>query len=114
MDAVEFNKEFSRFCSNHVCSKCPIRTSQNFTCTIQSRGDNAESVVELVEGWAKEHPIKTRQSEFLNDFPRTFLQDGVVNICPKAVDSAYKPESGCVSTTCCECRNDYWMTEVTL
>ena len=30
MDAVEFNKEFSRFCSNHVCSKCPIKHASEF------------------------------------------------------------------------------------
>ena len=88
MDAVEFNKEFSRFCSNHVCSKCPIRTSQNFNCTIQSRGDNAESVVELVERWAKDNPIKTRQSEFLRMFPNAMINesDGILCITPCSIE----------------------------
>lgn len=113
MDAVEFNKEFSRFCSNHVCSKCPIRTSQNFSCTIQSRGANAESVVELVEGWAKGHPVKTRQSEFLRMFPNAMINesDGILCITPCSIESK---SIGCTNgKSCGDCRSDYWLTEVT-
>lgn len=111
MDAVEFNKEFSRFCSNHVCSKCPIRTSQNFSCTIQSRGDNAESVVELVEGWAKDNPINTRQSEFLKMFPNADFCQGVIDISPCSIEKEMK--KCCGDRECDECKRTYWLTEVT-
>lgn len=111
MDAVEFNKEFSRFCSNHVCSKCPIRTSQNFSCTIQSRGANAESVVELVEQWAKEHPAKTRQSEFLRMFPNADFCQGVIDISPCSIEKEMK--KCCGDRECDECKRTYWLTEVT-
>lgn len=114
MDAVEFNKEFSRFCSNHVCSKCPIRTSQNFSCSIQSRGDNAESVVELVEGWAKDNPIKTRQSEFLKMFPNAKTdKSGILIFCPRNFDPENINSVHCHRHGCLECRNNYWLTEVT-
>ena len=111
MDAVEFNKEFSRFCSNHVCSKCPIRTSQNFSCTIQSRGDNSESVVELVEGWAKDNPINTRQSEFLKMFPNADFCQGVIDISPCSIEKEMK--KCCGDRECDECKRTYWLTEVT-
>lgn len=111
MDAVEFNKEFSRFCSNHVCSKCPINMLQNFTCTIQSRGDNAESVVELVEGWAKDNPIKTRQREFLKMFPDADFCQNVIDISPCSIEKEMK--KCCGDRECDECKRTYWLTEVT-
>lgn len=113
MDAVEFNKELSRFCSNHVCSKCPIRTSQNFNCTIQSRGDNAESVVELVERWAKDNPIKTRQSEFLRMFPNATINesDGILCITLCSIEGK---SIGCTKgKSCGDCRREYWLAEAT-
>lgn len=113
MDAVEFNKEFSRFCSNHVCSKCPIRTYQNFTCTIKSIGDNAEIVVELVERWAKDNSVKTRQSEFLKRFPNAKLDiNGVIAIRPCDIDSKCRTDNDYLKK-CGACARDYWLTEVT-
>lgn len=113
MDAVEFCKEFSRFCSNHECSKCPIRTSQNFNCTIQSRGDNAESVVEIVEQWSKNHPVKTRQREMLKMFPDAKIHNGVIDFCPKGFLPEEAGEAYCGKYgNCNECRKDYWLTEV--
>lgn len=111
MDAVEFNKEFSRFCSNHVCSKCPINMPQNFTCTIQSRGDNAESVVKLVEGWAKDNPINTRQSEFLRMFPNADLCRDVIDISPCSIEKEMR--KCCGDRNCGECKRTYWLAEVT-
>lgn len=114
MDAVEFCKELSRLCSNHECSKCPIRMSQNFNCTIKSKGDNAESVVEIVEQWAKEHPIRTRQSEFLRMFPDAIRDGtGLVSICPKKVCTTYQNAKYCVEKRCGICRQEFWLTEVT-
>ena len=114
MDAVEFCKELSRLCSNHECSKCPIRTFQNITCTIQSRGDNAESVVEIVEQWAKEHTVRTRQSEFLRIFPDARINDaGILAICPNAFMPKEIGDEYCNKYNKCEeCRKDYWLTEV--
>lgn len=120
MDAVEFFKQIKRIFDRgiHECEECPLKTlpcdATIYELATSFDENKLSTIVELIEQFADEHPMMTRQSKFLNDFPRTFLQDGVINICPKAVDSAYKPENGCPSTTCCECRSDYWMTEVKL
>ena len=113
MDAVEFCKELSRLCSNHECSNCPIGTSRNFNCTIQSRGDNAESVVEIVEQWAKVNPVKTRQSEFLKLFPKAEIKDDTLWMCPKYISCDYRPEENCHEISCSDCKRKFWLTEVT-
>ena len=113
MDAVEFNKEFSSFCSNHECSKCPITTSLNFACTIKSLGDNAESVVEIVEGWAKDHPVKTRKSEFLKLFPDAKM----VNIERTFCVAYFEPTKECKANNpsdeqCIACRYRCWNEKI--
>lgn len=36
--------------------------------------------------WSAEHPVKTRQSEFLKLFPNADVQNDVIRICPKKID----------------------------
>jgi hypothetical protein len=65
MDIVEFFKTLNRLCKNNrTCGKCPIW--KNGMCMANFRGDsvkNIEETISKVEQWAKEHPVKTRQSE---------------------------------------------------
>ena len=49
-----------------------------------------QEVVESVERWGKEHPLKTRQSEVLKMFPSASKQgDGILTFCPRAVDTEF-------------------------
>lgn len=52
MDAVEFLKQYSRMVTFGVQ---PFKVQSNLPY---------EEIVSRVEQWAKEHPVKTRQSEF--------------------------------------------------
>lgn len=76
-----------------------------------------EEVVELVEEWAKEHPIKTHQSEFLKMFPNADMQR-IYTLFPCVMDQTIRPtrcvkyESFSSPKKCVECRNDYWTEEV--
>lgn len=124
MDAVEYIKEAKRICkSRSICKsvsgKCPL-LDENGHCTATTDIcaadviEKTEKAVQIVEQWAKEHPIKTRQSELLKLFPNTKIDSGVIIFCPRnflpeAEKSAYckKHES------CKECRKNYWLTEVT-
>lgn len=64
MDAVEFYKQFARYCSSSYCGACTIVES----CRTKSKdGRDAEKIVRTIEQWAKDHPVKTRQSEFFED-----------------------------------------------
>ena len=52
---------------------------------------------------------KTRQSEFLKIFPKVWLQEGVIDICPDRVSG----ENICeYEERCMECKKDFWMAEV--
>ena len=114
MDAVEFFKTVNRLCEKG-CAKCPIREKDICMVRRMARlGDTSvesiEEMVSKVEQWAKDNPIKTRQSEFLKIFPNADLCRDVINILPCSVE---KGMSKCCSDKRCEeCRKDYWLTEV--
>lgn len=107
MDAVEFYKAFKRMCEKTDCKDCLLDQK----CR-QSANVEPEEVVELVEEWAKEHPAKTRQSEFLKLFPDAKINDdGILAFCPGAFS---QKEKYCHKYNKCEeCCKDYWLTEVT-
>lgn len=96
MDAVEFLKVRKRMCAanNVTCYECPLSSSTG-SCLFMTKDKGAENVVvDRVKQWSKEHPIKTRQSEFLKMFPNT-LKDkhGIIHIVPCALDVKYKLSS---------------------
>ena len=125
MDAVEFFKEHGRMCDSLApsCIGCEIMKSVAYTTDghgtcreyIKRHPDEA---VAIVERWAKEHPRKTRQSEFLKMFPDAQIFEGVLKIEPcELIDSKLNSEE-CHSydefglSGCYECRKNYWLEEV--
>lgn len=117
MDAVEFLKTLSRMC-NRECCNCEFRKRLSVfeTCT-SWRKTHPEEAVAIAEKWAAAHPIKTRQSVFLEQYPETrLMQDGIIKICPSAVSAAYREKDGsCAilrSGSCTECRKAFWLAEV--
>jgi hypothetical protein len=115
MDALKFIKEAKRMCQSYEeCEACPANADGFDDCRIDSMHDiDAENAVNIVEKWAKEHPIKTRRSEFLKHYPNAYVDcHGMTDICPKVVNKDYTPINGCSKTPCDECRYEYWMQEV--
>lgn len=120
MNAVEFLKERDRMCSVYsgkgYCEGCPLKGMH--CMTVQPLYDDSyEKVINTVEQWSKEHPRKTRQSVFMEQYPEAELtKDGVISICPMAVSAAYRNKTGnCTSPTrprCAECGREFWMQEV--
>ena len=116
MDAVEFFKKVNRLCKNQSgCEKCPIR--KNGTCMAGCRGVSVKSIEETVskvEQWAKDHPVKTRQSELLKLFPNAKIDRGAIIFCPRNFLPEVEGEAYCEKhDKCRECRKDYWLAEVT-
>lgn len=113
MDAVEFLKARSRMCNNNVCEgDCPL-----FHCCNDRIDDNIVKLVSIVEQWAKEHPVKTRQSEMLKLFPEaSILYDEYLNICPAQISSECrdKETGGCYEPgmDCGKCKRDFWLKEI--
>ena len=109
MDAIEFIKTIDRICKEYErCENCPI---DNFE--ICGNNTDAKEFVSIVENWAKEHPVETRQSEFLKLFPNAPKHlDGQLDICPKNFDSVSEcPYNAASGIDCYECQKIYWSKE---
>ena len=112
MDAVEFVKTVNRLCKNLRCKECPVY--KEGICTVGFDDYSVKSIEETVskvEQWAKDHPVKTRQSEFVKMFPNAEFCRDVINILPCSIEKEMCKY--CDNSKCEECRKDYWLTEVT-
>lgn len=115
MDAVEYLKTLCRMC-HCECLKCEFGKARSGfeTCPVWQR-THPEEAVEIAEKWAKEHPVKTRQSVFLEMLPNVMLNDkGQPCFCPRTLDTAYHPVGGCRLDVdiCQRCRDNFWGQEV--
>lgn len=116
MDAVEFCKTVNRMCENQACKECPVYEDE---CCMVGFGDNSirniEETVSKVEQWAKDHPVKTRQSEFLKMFPNADLTSLLPCVIEKDKRAMRCAKYSCFSSPnyCGMCRDDYWNEEVT-
>lgn len=113
MDAVEYIKTRCRLCKSiDRCSECPLQNKEDGHCIANISGCE-EKAVQIVEQWAKDNPIKTRQGEFLKMFPNAQKSGRVLNICPKDLNIEYMPQKRCENISCSACKTDYWLAEVT-
>lgn len=111
MDAVKFLQERERMCTaHHNCDGCTI----NGVGCGEVRNIDAKRLVDAVEEWSAAHPIKTRQSIFLEHYPNANPdEDGVLQVCPNVVEGrGYVNSSNCGCVPCEVCRRAYWMQEV--
>lgn len=118
MDALEFIKEAKRMCESYEeCEACPANADGFNDCRIDNMYDiDAENAVNIVEKWAKEHPKKTRQSVFLEQWPEANIDCcGVLTICPSPISTSHRNAyGGCanIGVKCPDCRRKFWMQEV--
>lgn len=109
MDAVEYVKQRERMCDYYVnCGDCPV--GKYGRCASLNEIPN---LVPIVEQWAKEHPAKTRQSEFLKMFPNASVgYNGTLVICPSQADT--KAVAGCIRSerNCDKCKREFWLKEI--
>ena len=112
MDAVEYLKTLNRMC-HCECLKCEFgKVRSGFeTCPVWQRTHPKEAV-EIAEKWAAKHPVKTRQSVFLEQWPdaRIHRADGLPFVSPCYLVNKTDPE--CTGTSCPKCRKAFWMQEV--
>ena len=110
MDAVECMKAVTR-----------MLKSGTIDCAIQKyisaqKKNDYEGMVEAAEQWDAAHPIKTRQSVFLEQYPETRIgDDGVLQINPCSISASHRNALGNCATMgreCHDCRREFWMQEV--
>ena len=105
MDAVEFIKQVRRMGKQKgeaICFKLEEIDTE---------------IVEKVEQWAKEHPVKTRQSEFLKQWPDAEISDdGLPAIAPCQLNVELlqcESQDDCENRgVCSKCRRDFWLKEI--
>lgn len=120
MDAVEYLKTLRRLCeSQSGCAGCVLLDEDDSCFATVNRDGYVEKAVTAVEQWAKDHPVKTRQSEFLKMFPNAKFPNaktdgGVIIFCPRGFLPKGEAEAYCEKhDECIECCKDYWLAEVT-
>lgn len=121
MDAVNYLKERARMCKANqtgemTCENCAAYKGVS-QCYKLGEPKDPEKMVAIVEQWAAEHPIKTRQSVFLERYPEAAIsKDGAIAICPLAISAAYRHGNGACnkgnSDTCADCKRQFWLAEV--
>lgn len=87
------------------CKGCPLDGSK---CVIDSAvsDENCKRFAATVEQWSKEHPRKTRQSVFLEQYPEARIgDDGVLQVDPCSIPR----RTGTHGITM---RREFWSAEV--
>lgn len=112
MDAVEYLKQEGRMTkgcktSENCCEECPLhkaRAEISEGDCIDYRYKYPEKAVAIVEEWAKEHPVRTYKSVFLEKFPDAETDyDGELFACVRHVfGSEHAFHGDCDDETACE------------
>ena len=116
MDALEFLIERKRMCN--LCKHCKGCPLERDGCGLGTSAPDAEyeKIIATVEQWSKEHPHKTRQSVFLEQYPEARIgDDGVLQICPCLISASHRNARGNCATMqreCSDCRREFWGQEV--
>lgn len=103
--------DYARMCKYHGnCNNCPLgipNNSEGTSCDYLLRA-YPDKANDIILNWCKDHPVKTRQSSFLKIFPNAQIEKGVINICPRHIDTDIVCSD---EMTCDACKNAYWFGE---
>lgn len=114
-------RDYTRMCDSKVgigCDGCELNKNKKHSSCKLFMMKEPEKAVEIIEEWSAEHPIKTRQSEFLEQYPEVAKDEyGIINIPPCVIErSRFMKigESTCNTPKklCGQCRREYWNEEV--
>lgn len=124
MDAVEFLKEAKRYCKwckntaqdgkKRLCEVCYFEKLNDI---FNLHPMAYHKFVEIVEQWAKEHPVKTRKSEFLKMWPDAEIgSDGLPTVAPCQLNIELlqcESHDDCEGRRVCDkCRRYFWLKEI--
>ncbi len=114
MDALELLKERRRMCIYYGhCEGCPL---ERVSCAFEQTDSDEEheTVIAAVEKWSKEHPCKTRQSVFLEQYPDAIISDDELpevapcQLCAGLIHG--ESVEDCENRGLCdECRRKFWL-----
>ncbi len=120
MDAVDFIKTRRLICEKLACQDCGLSAHNNrikMGCHVFIK-ECPEEAVKIVEQWSKErrkeHPVKTRQSEFLRYYPNAKINKstGALTICPTHLFGGCCEDYAETAITCDNCCERFWLESV--
>lgn len=121
-DKEKLLRDYGRMCKYYRdgghCVNCCIRLVKASNDCWKNLIDYTNACISGIECWAEEHPVKTRQREFLKRYPDAATNPvGVIDIDPCKIDSKLSVEiqGGIICRKvedCATCRYDYWSQEV--
>ena len=86
-----------------------------FVVSPEETDEEFEREIAIVEQWSKEHPRKTRQSVFLEQYPEARIgDDSVLQIYPCLISASYRNARGNCATMgreCPDCCREFWSQE---
>lgn len=113
MDAKEFFKEAVRLCDSDDVMNMDKEMKEDLWTLLDLGADEGrfkngyDELIDYVEKWSKDHPLKTRQEALLKRFPYQRLDaDGLSMICPVNFDT--RARFAHCNGNCAECRKEYW------
>lgn len=113
MDAKEFFKEAVRLCDSDDVMNMDKDMKEDLWTLLGLRADEGrfkngyDELIDYVEKWSKDNPLKTRQEVLVKRFPYQRLDaDGLSPICPRDFDTRIKRDR--CDDDCHECRKKYW------
>lgn len=87
---VKLIKDYARMCESKVgidCDECELNKNKKYSSCELFMMKEPKKAVEIIEEWSAEHPIKTRQSEFLEQYPEVAKDEyGIINIPPCVIE----------------------------
>ena len=108
MDAIKFLKAMRKICKEHPnCDDCPAYSP----CGGSGWLYPAKELVSITEKYLEDHPLKTRQSEFLKHYPNAPVYDDLLTVLPCNVDVSIK-DTCADYENCYDCKKAYWSEEI--
>lgn len=110
-DSMREDDKGTNTCSYVSCEDCLL----NAECCVYNRGKmifNAEKTIELVNTWAKEHPIVTYEQKYEETFgvkPVDTTSENKSLACPK--DIGFGIDINCSAQSCEKCTEKFWGSE---
>ena len=95
------NDEKAECCEN--CAHFDTSTVRRSMCEVCNRNYSNQF---------KPKPKKTRQSEFLKQYPNVNITQNVIDICPHDIDKTLDVCKNYKAGNCIKCKYDYWTQEV--
>ena len=88
MDALKFLKEFKMMCHTYtetMCKGCP--REKCLKCEIEELSDTGiKELINDVEKWSKEHPLRTRLQDFREKYPNAQIcESGLPSACYRSL-----------------------------